>query len=99
MTAILEEKDRNIVPRWRDFKATAELQELSQSVSKRDPLVRGNEQDVEVQRLAFEENKTLSFAGDLISAALVSGNAAIATSEAEFVLSEGVEDSSEALRT
>lgn len=99
MTAILEEKDRNIVPRWRDFTTTVELQELTQPVSRRKPLDRVREQNIEVQHIAFEENKSLSFAGDLISAALVSGNSTVANSAAEFVLNEGAENSSEALLT
>jgi Flp pilus assembly protein TadD len=97
MTAILDERDRNVVPRWRDFNTTVELQELSSSVSGRlslsDPIERG----AQTQQAAFNENRSITFAGDLISAALVSGNSAVARSAAEFVLQEGIEASGDAL--
>jgi tetratricopeptide (TPR) repeat protein len=97
MTAVLDEKERNIVPRWRDFSTTVELQELSHAVSVRPLLTEPGGQSAEIQQSAFIENRNISFAGDLISAALVSRNSAVAKDAAEFILQEGVEVSGGAL--
>lgn len=99
MTAILDEKERNVVPRWRDFQTTVELRELSSAVTNRQSPTEASERRVETQQLAFTSNRNISFAGDLISAALVSGNSAVAKDAAEFVLHEGIETSGDALFT
>jgi tetratricopeptide (TPR) repeat protein len=84
VATILEKLNRNVIPRWRDFATTIELGELNSASSTRSskPLL------FELDSLEhdWKNRGTISFAGDLISAASISGNAEIAREAAEFVL-------------
>jgi tetratricopeptide (TPR) repeat protein len=84
MAAFLEDKNRNVVPRWRDFRSTVELGELSASILSGHRI----EETFDLSSVLgdWHKNKTVSFAGDLISAAIVSGNLTIAREASEFVV-------------
>ena len=84
MAAILEKLNRNVIPRWRNFATTIELGELNSAASKRAnrPLVF----ELDSLERDWKNQGTISFAGDLISAASVSGSTGIAKEAAEFVL-------------
>lgn len=88
MAAIHEERERNVVPRWRNFYTTAELGELGRFRSRDDP---GPLQDADLSALEVEfgQHKLLPIAGDLLSGAVISRNFQVAREAAEFVLSEG----------
>jgi len=77
-------KERNVIPRWRDFRSTLEVGELS---SLRAPRT-ASPKRIETSGLEFDwsQNRSLSFAGDLISGAWISGNLSVAREAAEFVL-------------
>lgn len=70
MASLTIRSERNVVPNWRDYKTTAALGELngnnatvlSLPVYCIDDYIKG-----------WEENKTIPFAGDLISAAIIGG--------------------------
>lgn len=86
MAGLLETRNRNVVPRWRDFRTTADLGELGS--------LRRNErkgQPVDLSHLVrdWEANSGLAVAGDLISAAVVNNVPEIARNAAEFVLEAG----------
>jgi tetratricopeptide (TPR) repeat protein len=88
VSAILEKKDRNVLPRWRDFRSTVQLGELSAAVSEREEILSS---DFNIETLVddWQNNKSLSFAGDLISAAHLSGRDDLAFEAAEYVLESG----------
>lgn len=80
-----QNKTRNIIPRWRDFQTTLALGELEpagQRVPK--PQHIGN---IEKQLADWKENKTLSFATDLIGAAISLGITTDIDEAAHFILS------------
>ncbi len=85
MTAFLNQLNRNIVPRWRDFKTTRALGELQDSSSRKSEAL-GTPAELEELVREWELNRTLSFATDLISGAYVLGQYHIAKEAAEYVL-------------
>jgi Flp pilus assembly protein TadD len=86
MSELLKQRDRNVIPRWRDFRSTAHLGELDSVKPEPGPQSVG---DLNVLLVDWQEHKTVSFAGDLISAAVVSGNPGAAREAAQFVLTLG----------
>lgn len=85
MSITFEQKQRNVIPRWRSFKETIETSELAASTGSVESTgdVRA---DISEQLNAWLENRTLSFAGDLLSAALATGQAEVGQEAAEYVL-------------
>lgn len=87
MAVILEKKSRKVIPRWRSFRATAALGELSSRGLPPKLLV--SPEHFFARKLAdWRERKTLWHATDLLGAALVLGRQLDATEAAKFVLSE-----------
>jgi Tfp pilus assembly protein PilF len=86
MASLLETRDRNVVPRWRDFTTTVRLGELTTASEAR---VAHPVPDLSTQELTWSENPGLAVAGDLISAAVVKGATEIARQASEFVLEQG----------
>jgi tetratricopeptide (TPR) repeat protein len=84
MAAFLEDRNRNVIPRWRDFRSTVELGELNASA----PTIDHTDAVPDLSSVLddWQKHKTVSFAGDLISAALVSGNVMVAREASEFVI-------------
>jgi Flp pilus assembly protein TadD len=87
MAAFIEDQDRNVIPRWRDFRTTVELGELGSGKTEIKPNRLAH--DLTWLTRDWQENKTASFAGDLISAGMVSGNLEAAREASEFVVSLG----------
>lgn len=85
MPIALVEKDRNVIPRWRDFSSTVALGELASASAGLIPLRKPT--DLSLLKLNFEENRTPAFAADLLSAALVSSQEQVAREAAEFIVS------------
>jgi len=70
MAVILEQKERRLIPNWRAFSTTVLLGELdSTSIN---PIVKPN-LSIESYIEDFQENKTVPFAADLLSASVVNG--------------------------
>lgn len=87
MAVILEDKDRVIIPRWRDFWTTLMLGELAPSSS---PILVSStaKANVAEQIDDWKSYRTLSFAADLVGSALVVGASGTDVEEAaEFILS------------
>lgn len=85
MAEFIEDKQRNVIPRWRDFKTTVLIGELNtDSGLESEPS--GVHHDLSSLTHDWAQNRSLAFAGDLLSAALVAGNADAAKEAAEFVI-------------
>jgi tetratricopeptide (TPR) repeat protein len=87
MAGFLEEKERNVIPRWRDFRSTVLLGDLDSVKPASEKSRRPSDLSAAVAEWA--EHRTASFAGDLISAALVAQDFLPATEASEFVVSLG----------
>lgn len=83
----IEEKQRNIIPRWRDFATTLALGELSSSLrsDSKDAATEGSLYD---QLVDWQHNKSLSFATDLVGSGLALGRREGIEEAADFILSE-----------
>lgn len=70
MAAIIEEKERRVIPNWRSFRTTASLGELDAiSLTQNDlPIL-----SIDSYIRDFRNNSSVPFAADLLSAALVNG--------------------------
>lgn len=77
--------ERRMVPRWRPFKEALDTGELSPSV-----VASATRVDVRPflaeKEVAWQENRSLPFAVELVSASVVLGASAMAADAAEFVL-------------
>lgn len=70
MNVDIEEEKRNVIPRWRDFKTTLALGELhSPALANVKDL--SEEGDISEQIAEWQNNKSLSFATDLVGAGFV----------------------------
>lgn len=87
MPVVHEEKDRRVIPRWRSLQETIKRGELQPFNIRNEPLIIGRN-DLEFRRKDFKENRSLSFAADLISVAVSSGQKEEAKEAAHFVLKE-----------
>ena len=79
-----EDKDRKVIPRWRAFTTTVERGELA-SVGKVKPRTPSPEL-VEEQRRAWERERSVGCAADLLASAASVGHAEWAADAAEFLL-------------
>lgn len=95
MSIALEEKRRNVIPRWRDFSETLELKELGSSLVQPSEIISAStvRQDLSEQFVSWSANRSISYAGDLLSAALVCQQPEAALDAAEYVLSLGLDES------
>jgi hypothetical protein len=86
VSAIIEEKHRYVIPRWRDFSVTAELGELD---SLRDAKRIFSEDSFFQEKIRdWETFKTASFAADLVGAAFVFGRYNEGAGAARFLLTQ-----------
>lgn len=85
MASFFEERERKVIPNFRNVSKAIELGELNSSINKQNTFVK---QDIEGYKYEFKKNKNTAFAGDLISAALVNNNTSDRTvlEAAEFIL-------------
>jgi len=89
LAVIHEDKDRRVVPRWRRFSTTLSLRELG--VTK--PIAaRRLEKEISLEERIrdWQDNRTFSFAADLVSAAIVHGQEHVAQEAAQFILSASI---------
>lgn len=88
MSKFLDNSNRRIIPRWRDFRKTCLLGELTSiETAKKKNLTEGDKFDIEKRILEWKANRTLSFAADLVSVAFVSGEYEKAVEAAQYILS------------
>lgn len=90
MTSSLPSSDRNVIPRWRDPVATVREGEIGPVRPPRQPYFVNLDSLGTLER-EWEEERSLSFAADLVGSALVVGPSPIAREAASFVLSQGDE--------
>lgn len=86
MAAIIQEKERRVIPNWRPFDTTISLGELGIAtiMAKEKPIL-----SIDKYIHDFKNNQTVPFAADLLSAFLVNGlsNVKEVTNAAHFILS------------
>lgn len=89
MAVLFDDKNRSIVPRWRNFNTTVALGELRPLESPPSTFPKGAEAVAALVDTvgAWNEHHSFSFATDLISRALVLNCKAVAREAAEFILS------------
>src|SRR4051794_31829983 len=82
--------ERRVVPRWRTFRETLASGELSSTALEKAATSEGTE-FLEVRERSWQENKTLLYALDFVSAASILGTSGkgAATEAAQFVLEQG----------
>jgi tetratricopeptide (TPR) repeat protein len=85
---LLEDKDRNVIPRLRSFRTTLALGELDSAGGPAESEWINDEESLENKIRAWKENGTVSFAADLASAALVLQQPHQAKEAAHFLLSK-----------
>lgn len=85
MGLLFDCSDRNVIPRWREFKATASTGELESLRSPRHP-VPDDGTELNERRQAWENHPTLAYAGDFVGTAMVLGHEEEAIEAAEFIL-------------
>lgn len=73
MASLKEDERRNVLPNWRDYNKTARLGEFGDSSSTAKPLELF---PIDEYIVAWQNNKSIPFAGDLISAAILNGHKA-----------------------
>lgn len=98
MTSFKEEETRNVVPNWRDYNKTARLGEFGGTSTIIQPLELF---PIDEYVVAWKNNKSVSYAGDLISAAILNGHQANpdAIEAARFVVAHQDEATRVLLRT
>jgi tetratricopeptide (TPR) repeat protein len=91
-----EDKDRRVVPRWRDSLTTVATGELAPLTSRRGQVSRLQFLDSKLED--WREHRTVSFAADLVGAAVVLNRESEVKDAAEFLLSNSSDTSIAALR-
>jgi tetratricopeptide (TPR) repeat protein len=90
MGAIIEEKDRKIIPRWRDSRVTITTGELKWADNSGS--LRTVNADLLSDRLGdWRVNRSLSYASDLLAAAFIVGCEREASDAARFILSDEID--------
>lgn len=88
MTALTDNHDRQVIPRWRDLLATAGHGELGRRTNP-NAVVGSSEREasgLEDRANEFREHRSLSFAADLVNASIVLGPTADTVQAAEVIL-------------
>jgi tetratricopeptide (TPR) repeat protein len=85
MAGVSEDRDRQVIPRWRSFQSTVGHGELSPLKAPKDAQQRSGRLDELLQDWA--DKKGISTAADLVSAAFIYGREAEAAEAARFILS------------
>lgn len=88
MAATDETGDRRAVPRWKSLRDALRSGELDSASIGKGQSIDGTQFILEKEK-DWAENKSISFAVDLVSAAVVLGRSEAATDAAEFILSAG----------
>ncbi len=98
MASFKEDEKRNVVPNWRDYNKTAKLGEFGSSPIATQPLELF---PIDEYVVAWQNNKSVSFAGDLLSAAILNGHQSnpYAIEAAKFVIAHKDEATNVLVRT
>jgi tetratricopeptide (TPR) repeat protein len=81
----LEERNRRVLPRWRDFETTLRLGELN-NLKPRDPVSTEDSGTVAQRALEWQHNPTIWHAADLLNSAFVIGDDERCKEAVEFIL-------------
>lgn len=87
MQVLHEDKDRKIIPRWRSFQRQLLIGELKPLEPLKEPIKLPRD-FLDEKLKSWSENKTLTYATDLVSAAIVLGRESEAVDAAKFILSK-----------
>lgn len=98
MTSFKEEETRNVIPNWRDYNKTARLGEFGSTYAIIRPLELF---PINEYIRAWQEYKSIPFAGDLISAAILNGHQTdpIVLDAARFIVAHPDESTGVLVRT
>ena len=98
MASLQEAEKRNVVPNWRDYNKTAKLGEFGCTVAVIKPLELF---PIDEYVLSWQNNKSIPFAGDLVSAAILNGQQTNpdAIEAARFIISHKDEATNVLVRT
>src|SRR5262245_61848292 len=92
MGATIQDKPRQVIPRWRPFREAVDLQETAAASASRGSVSDADDSSdlLEQKRLEWEQSKDLGHAADLLATAVVSGTLAPASEAIKFILDAGV---------
>ncbi len=98
MASLKEDETRNVVPNWRDYNKTAKFGEFGSSAAIAKPLELF---PIDEYVLSWQANKTIPYAGDLVSAAILNGQQTnpFAIEAARFIVSHQDEATKVLVRT
>lgn len=82
----IKDQDRKVIPRWRDFKTTLVLGELNSGMPGK--VTAPPENAIDEQIFDWENNRSLSFASDLVNTGFALGMGEKVQEAADFILSE-----------
>lgn len=85
MSSFFSDKNRRIIPRWRESRATIQSGEVDLPTSKR-PRSRPERKSLEEKLGEWERNQSVATAADVVAAAVTSGNILAAREPADFLL-------------
>src|SRR4051794_35106515 len=83
MPGIHEDRARQVIPAWRNFQVTADLQETASIAAA--PINRFSDEMLSELLKDWEESKTVSVAADLVSVACAIGRFSVADQAAKFL--------------
>ena len=98
MATILDDKTRNVIPRWRDFNTTVAIGELKSSREIILPVNHPRGDFLAAKLKDWKNNKTIAFAAEVVGTAFVLGRQNEAIEVAKFIVKQD-EGVSESLRT
>lgn len=87
MNPLFDTRIRRLLPRWRDSSTTAALGELESNFAASER-VEIPTKHLELRKKEWEQQRSLFFAGDLLSTSIVSGNREAGAAAATYVLGE-----------
>src|SRR4051794_22291117 len=89
MALLHEDKDRRVIPRWRQFSEAQELGEVTSlgSSDRTGEIQKAGNPDFQLRLTDWQEQRTAGVAADLLSSAMVLGRLEEARGAAELILS------------
>ena len=91
MQVLHEDKDRKVIPRWRDFRRQLITREFEPIGALEQPIVLPRE-FLDEKLIAWKENKNLTYATDLVSSAIVLGRKDEVKNAAKYILKKPVKN-------
>lgn len=84
----LDNKNRNVVPRWRDSHAAGRIAELESASSKAPPIL--DEREFQLRLAEFNQTRSIGSAAEVLNAAIVVNKLSETRDAAEYLLSQKI---------